>query len=59
MGNKTIEDMVHDYAIASIQSGKSATLDDVKSFCLLARDVKQEAKRAQQSITQDEQRRRW
>ncbi len=51
--------MVHDYAIASIQSGKSVTLDDVKSFCLLARDVKQEAKRAQQSITQDEQRRRW
>ena len=39
MGNKTIEDMVHDYAIASIQSGKSVTLDDVKSFCLLARDV--------------------
>ena len=59
MSNKTIEDMVHDYAIASIQSGKPVTMDDVKSFCMLARDIKQEARRAQQAITQDEQRRRW
>lgn len=51
--------MVHDYAIASIQSGKPVTMDDVKSFCMLARDIKQEARRAQQAITQDEQRRRW
>ena len=51
--------MVHDYATASIQSGKPVTMDDVKSFCMLARDIKQEARRAQQAITQDEQRRRW
>ena len=33
--------------------------DDVKRFCLLARDIKQEAKRAQKDITEDERRRRW
>ena len=48
MTDKSIEDMVHDYAVAQIQSGKpTVTCDDVKRFCLLARDIKQEAKRAQ------------
>ena len=60
MTEKTIEDMVHDYAVAQIQSGKpTVSCDDVKRFCLLARDIKQEAKRTQKDITEDERRRRW
>ena len=56
---KSIEGMVHDYAIAHIQSGKPVVASDIKSFCLLARDIKQEAKRAQKDITEDERRRQW
>ena len=58
--SRSIEDMAHDYAVAQIQSGKPVvSSDDVKRFCLLARDIKQEAKRAQKDITEDERRRRW
>lgn len=60
MTEKTIEEMAHDYVVALIQSGKSiVSCDDVKRFCLLARDIKQEAKRAQKDIMEDERRRRW
>lgn len=57
--NKSIEDMAHDYAVAQIQSGKPVVSSDIKSFCLLARDIKQEAKRAQKDLAEDERRRRW
>ncbi|MCX0337427.1 hypothetical protein NVT85_11755 [Acinetobacter radioresistens] len=51
MTEKTIEDMVHEYAVAQIQSGKPViSCDDVKRFCLLARDIKQEARRAQKTL---------
>lgn len=59
MTDKTIEEMAHDYAVAQLQSGKPVASMDIKSFCLLARDIKFEAKKAQKDITEDERRRRW
>lgn len=50
--------MVHDYAVAKIKSGDSIESIDIQSLCLLARDIKAEAKRAQKQITEDN-RRRW
>lgn len=47
MSEQTIEQMVHDYAVAKIHSGERVSQSDITDFCLLARDIKQEAKRAQ------------
>lgn len=59
MSEQTIEQMVHDYAVAKIHSGERVSQSDIKDFCLLARDIKQEAKRAQKDIDEDSRRRRW
>lgn len=59
MDAKSIEEMVHEYTVARINSGNAVTLDDIRSFCLLARDIKGEAELAQRKINNDQQRRRW
>lgn len=57
--SKTIEDMAHDYMVASLHAGKEVQREDIKTYCEMAAELKGIAKSVQRKIQEDEQRRRW
>ncbi|MCP0910805.1 MULTISPECIES: hypothetical protein [Acinetobacter] len=59
MAEKTIEEMAHDYAVGAMQSGSGVTKQHVKEFIDLACEIKEQSKRKQKEINQDNQRRSW
>lgn len=56
---KSIESMVQEYVVAHIKSGKAIQQADVQSYCSLAADVKEAAKKTQKAIAEDAKRRAW
>lgn len=59
MTEKTIENMAHDYLVASIQAGKAIQREDIESYCKIAAQLKGAAKVVQRDVQEDERRRRW
>ena len=59
MTEKTIEDMAHDYLVASLQAGKVIQREDIENYCKMAAQLKGVAKVVQRDAQEDERRRRW
>lgn len=59
MAEKTIEEMAHDYVVASLQVGKAIQCEDIENYCKMAAQLKGVAKVVQRDIQEDERRRRW
>lgn len=57
--SKSIEDMAHDYVVASLQAGKAVQREDIERYCEIAAELKGVAKTVQRNIQEDERRRRW
>ena len=57
--SKSIEDMAHDYIIASLQAGKPVQRADIENYCKMAIDLKAVAEGVQRKATEDQRRRRW
>ena len=56
---KSIEDMAHDYVVASLQAGKAVQREDIEKYCKMAAELKGVAKNVQRDVAEDERRRRW
>ena len=59
MTEKTIEDMAHDYLVASLRAGKVIQREDIENYCKMAAQLKGVAKVVQRDVQEDERRRRW